>query len=644
MEKTVAFSYLNEDNLIELYNESKEYTSKLTVRFEENARIARNIAHPNTPARFPKTTDGTTASIIAKTPKRVIQQLPTGVITTDQQNDPRAIIADFVYRERILPHANLEYDLIQKCWNTIEDGQTFGSKSIYTAMTMKDGELLPDYIPLYWGDVMLQIGKKSGYDSKYVFMRTWWQESDVDSVIDEERQRAKEAREQGVKYSTPWKIDALENLKHAITAKDDLATAPSDKELNINESGIEIVTAMQVGKNSKWFTFNPDTEEIIRVKKNKDPRGLIPIDWYYYDIDGANPLGRSLIDLVGPLQNLIDSDMQAYQYNRALALQPPLQVKGPVNDKQILFAPAAINKIPENGSIEAMSIDTTAIRDYPNIYGMQKSQLLNLVASPDTSISADVGNPGFGKTPAAIKTQNAQISVDDNAIRKSFEAFFENWSETAINMYFAEQSGQKKMVVDDETALKLQEIGYPVDEDNTTIVDFDHVTTLRFRVDASTTKVNSEADQLEALQLLLQTLDSSASLAQIVPVEKKIAAWNAIVANSGVEDTESLTISQEEMESIEQGMQAQAQAMPGEEETAEAQMELPPEEQMANSEVIEPVEEDQTTAMLVALRDMGIDEDLIEEVPAMIDKGYTDNEIVESVEGVMDLRRQEDGR
>ena len=629
----MVFSLINSENVFDLYEEAKDYTDKLTANFPEYARIKRNEPHPDVPKRFPKTTDGTTASIIDKTPKRVVQQLPTGVIESDVDYDPLPILADYIYRKKILPKANYEYDLIQKNWNTIEDGMAFGSKAIYTALLMNDGELIPDYIPVYWGDLSLQPGKKSGYSARYVFIRTWWQPSDIDILISEETSRKESAKKSGQKYKSPWKIDALKSIQTNITAKDDKATTPDEKRLALEADGIEIVTALQVGQGAKFFTFNPDTKEIIREEANRDPRGKMPIDWYYYDTDGSNPLGRSIMRLIGPIQNLIDSDMQAYQYNRAMALQPPLVVKN-VNPARIIYAPGAINKLEENGRIDAMNIDTSAIRDYPSLYGLQKSQLLNLVNSPDTSISAEVGNPGFGKTPQAIKTNNETISVDDNAVRKGFDAFWENWSETAINMWFYEREGVEELEVDEETANKLKEVHYPVSDNNVVEIDYSSITdgkALRFRVNAGTSKVSSESAQLEALQILVSTLDGSAGLSQVVPIEKKLKAWNAIVANSGIEDSDDLKVSDDELEAMQNEMMMQEQPI-SEEEQLEQPMEEQPIIEEAVAEQPQPSEDDLITQMLI---EIGVDEDLVAEVPAMIDKGYTNEEIIASLEGVM---------
>lgn len=639
----MAFSFLTEENIFDLCNTSKDYTEKLTQPFEEYSRLARNKPHAKIPKAFPKTTDGTSASIIIKSARRAVQQLPAGVVSTSDEYSPWPILAEFAYLKEILPNANAEYDLIHKMWITIENGESFGSQCVFTPVAYNDGKLLPDYLIVSWRDVFIQPGKRSASDSDYLFVRTWWQKTDVEKLIDAEKERRDTAKKEGALYEPTWDLKALEEIKEAIVTKDSKDQSEAEQQYSLDPSGIEIITGFQIGHNATFFTFNPATQKIVRRKKNKDPRAKIPLNWYFYDADGVNPLGRSVLELIGPLQNLIDSDMQAYQYNRAAALRPTINVYGDVNERTLEFKPNGLNKIKNpNVRIEAMSVDTSAIRDYPNLYGLQKSQMLNLVNSPDTSISAEVGNPGFGKTPQALKTQQAQLSIDDNALRKGFEAFFEEWSETAINLYFAEREGVEIIQLDTDTAQRLRDLeakghvldGVVLDDDNKATVDFSKAKgVLKFKIDASTTKVNSEAAQLDSLKTLIQTLDSSQSLNQVVPVDKKLAAWNAIVANSGIDGLDELKVTEEEMKEMQEA-QAQA-AVPATDETATAETEQPAEDEAKVAEVPVEPQEDIEPSIVDELRQIGTPEDLIAEVPSMIQKGFTEEEIIASIMGVI---------
>jgi SOS response regulatory protein OraA/RecX len=555
----LAQSFITPDNVFRTYEASKTYTNTLTEPFPEFARIARNRPFEGIDPAYPKTTDGTTASIIQKSPKRVVQQLPTGRVESDDDNAWLPIVAGFIYTNKILPYANEDYGLFEKSHLAIEGGLTFGSTCTFTPFLNHDGYFCPDLTIPYWGDIFLQKGKKSGYACNYIFMRAWWQKEDLKSLIADENKRTANGE-----YESTWDTAALAEVLEAETTKDQQAMTPTEQERGVDTSAIELVTAFQKGVGAKFYTFVPGAKKIVRTKVNKDPRGKMPLDWFYGDIDGTNPLGRGIVELIGGLQNLIDSDMQMYQYNRALMLAPPVIKRGNIGNFK--FAPNAVIDASNDptADIIPLKIDTSAVVNYPQLYGLQKSQLLNLVGSPDTSISAEVGNPGFGKTPTALNQQKAAISVDDNAIRKRFESWFENWSETAINLYFAERSGKEILQLDADTADELRKLvekqkldeGF-VNDDNQIILDYDEATPiLKFRVDASTSKMQDDATQLQALVGLLETLEQNQLLQSVVPPVKIAGAWNAIVSASGIEDPEILSI---DLKELEQKLQQQEQ-------------------------------------------------------------------------------------
>lgn len=587
----MAFQFLTKDNIFKRYTPAQKYTDDLTVPFPEFERIARNRPSDKIDPNYPKTTDGTTASIIRKTGKRVVQQLPTGKVENDQE-DWLSVVSDFIFREKILLYANEEYDLLSKCWSNIEAALSFGAAATYTPFLNHDGYFCPDVTLIYWGDIKLQPGKKSGKACNYVFVRSWWQKEDIESLIDKEKKLAKSAKKRKEQYEGSWDIEALQRiLDGKQVLKDETAKTPIESERNVNQSGIELITGFQNGVGAEFITFNVGSKEVVRTEKNKDPRGKMPINWMYGDVDGSNPFGRGIIELVGGLQNLIDADMQMYQYNRALMLAPPMVQYG--NISNVRFIPNAVMKATDpNAKIEPLTVDTTAVANYPALYGLQKSQLLNLVSSPDTSISAEVGNPGFGKTPQAINSQKANISVDDNYVRKMFESWFEDWGETAVNIYFAKRSGIEELQLDEDTIEKLTDMANEgkfdlnlLSEDGKIRIDYDTATpALKFRVDASSSKMKDDADQLQGLSTLQQALDASPVLAQTVPPENVIGLWNSLVAVSGVENPEDLKVDIKQF----QAQQAEQQALAAQQaqaQTAQAGVESQQLEQQAMQQV-----------------------------------------------------------
>lgn len=655
----MIFSYLHPDNLGDKYKAAKDYTNDLTDPFPELERIARNRPKENIPKQYPKTTDGTTASIVRKTGKRVVQQLPTGKIESDDEHSWINVVAEFVFTNKILPYANEEYDLIQKFWSMIERGLTFGSSAIYTPFLNHNGYFCTDLTLPYWGDIFIQPGKKSGYACNYIFLRSWWQEEDFDALINKEKKLKKQAKERGEEYEATWDLEALEEVKSKMTRKDEEAITPSENELSINPEGVEVVIGFQEGVGANFYTFHPSMDKdgntdvaILRTKKNKDPRGKMPIDWFYADIDGSNPLGRSTVDLIKGLQNLIDSDMQMYQYNRALMLAPPIQKWGSVSKRKIVYAPNAIIDMgtDQNNKLTPLDIDTTAVQRYPELYGLQKSQLLNLVSSPDTSISAEVGNPGFSKTDSGVKQQQAILSVDDNFLRKMFETAFENWAETAVNLFFAEREGVEVLQLDKNTADALRSLAKDgkfdpelLSDEDEIMIDYDTATpALKFRVDASTSKMKDEANQGEILTNLIKGVDGSPTLSQILMQypEKALEMWNKLIDTAGLEDPENLKFDIEEFKQQQAEMQEQ-QAM--EEQMLQEQgmqpgMEQPMEQPMAE-QPIDPMQipEGEVVDMLQPaepniLDELSDDNPLKQLYISFLDQGYPDEIAQDGVE------------
>jgi hypothetical protein len=216
------------------------------------------------------------------------------------------------------------------------------------------------------------------------------------------------------------------------------------------------------------------------------------------------------------MQNLMDGEMQMYQYNRALQLNPPLLKKGNYNKNKIKFAPNTIIDLGSNAdnSLEPLTIDTASLANFPNNYGLMQSKLYELLSTPNSTISSDVGNITQSKTPQGVEQGKANLSIDDNYVRKQFETWFERWSETAINLYFAERSGIEELQLDADTAEELKLLAADgkfdlslLSDDNKIRINYDTATEqLKFRVDPSTSKKQDDAEQLALIQQAMQTV------------------------------------------------------------------------------------------------------------------------------------------
>lgn len=632
----MAFSFLNEKNLSKHWRDSEKRMKPLWDAIPEYERIARNRPHPKIDKAYPRVTDGTLASIIQETPKRVIQQVPTGSVSTNK-GDWLDIFADWKLREQIIPNANCQADFLQKSWRVVSGGMTCGSCPYYIFM---DNDTALDYLGAngkvpYIGHVYFQKGKVTAQDCNFQFLEAWYQESDIDYLIEQEKSRKKE---EGKDYQPEWDIAALENVKKQRRTKAEEQKTPKERETheNIEDDGIRIVHAFQRGIGATFYSFVPDSPEedpegsplVIRRKANKDPRGVIPLEWFYFNIDFSNPLGRGVVELSGGMQNLLDSHTQAFQYMQALEMNPPIVTKGDVPRGAVKYVPnKVIHLNDQNASIEPLKVSTQAVANFPTTYGLIKSQILNLNNSNDTSVSAEVGNPGFSKTDAGVNALQQRLGVSDNYVRKQYESWFERVCETKLNLTFAETSGVIEEHLDSKTADKLRnalpegnEVIYWSNEDDDTIyVDYDQLgqEPIKFAVDASTSRVDDDKAELEALTAARELI------LEMLPPSKQMSFANKLIDRLGLEDPEDIKFSKDE---IDQTMQMEQMQATGAVDPAMAG--VPPEAAMMPPQAESPLspEEEQFAQGLV---ERGLPTELVQQAIVLIREGYSIDQVAQ---------------
>lgn len=552
----MTFAYLKPSNLQEAWQASKDFMKAPHDPLSEYERIADNRPHPGIDPNYPKNTDGTLAAIIQEQPKRIIQQTPTGVL---KSNDPRKwlpIVANWVMNEQLIPRATSQADPLQKSWAMGQKTLTYGAQLSTTFFGGKNDWFGADFKIPYIKDIYFESGKLTWQDCNYGFIRAWYQKGDVEAIIAKERRLRKAAKERGEEYEPTWDVTVLKEALDLDRKKTSQEQSRGEYERNVQAGGIEIVHAMQDGVGAKFYSFLPALDgKVCRTKVNKDPRGVMPIQAMYANIDLSNPLGRGAVELSGGMQNFIDSTMQAYQYIMGLMMNPPLKKRGSVVVSSLKYKMNAVWDMGSqpNNDVEPVNINNAAINNFAQIYGLAKSQIMNLNNSADTSVSSEVGNPGFSKTDAGVDALQARLGVSDNYMRKQYETWWSDVLESMVNIHFAEKNGIEVLDLDQETADKLRAINPGlVNDDNQFELDYDEIEDVpfHFAVDASSSNMEDKQAQVEALDGLLARIDGSQMLGQMIPADKVIALWNAVVAASGVESPEKIAIDQDELDQM----------------------------------------------------------------------------------------------
>lgn len=615
------YNYLTKENFKKTWEDSEQVFRKLFTPFREYERIARNRPHPGIDKAYPKVTDGTLASIIQETPKRYIQQTPTGTVRTESEFKWLPIFATYKLVEDILPNANCQADVLQKSWAAGSKSMTYGSQPGYVFFE-KHGEYFgPDFKLPYITDVYLEKGKLTDRESNVIFIRAWYQTSDIENIISKEKKLAKD----DPAYQSTWDLKKLEEIKDKIASKEQKQKTPTDNEASYDSGGVEIIHGFQKGVGASFYSYSTEINQIVRTKKNPDPRGVIPIHYLYANVDLSNPLGRGVIELSGGMQNLLDSHTQAFQYIQALEMNPPVSIRGNIKRGTIKFVPNAIWDLGNdpNARVEPVNINTTAMSNFPNTYGLIKSQILNLNSSMDTSVSSEVGNPGFSKTPAGVNANQERLGVSDNYLRKQYESWFQDMCETMLNLFFAETNGVREEYIDSSTADKLRQIApelFPDPEEDKIIVDYDLLgkEPITFEVDASTSTAKDDKENLESLLTLQESMVSN----QALPPSKMMALHNKIINKFGIEDPEDLQYSKEEID-----IAKQQEQMP--------QMGVDPTTGMPLEEGMQPEQPEMTEEDMFLAQELnkrGFDNNQIEQAIVLLNEGQMEiDEIIQVI-------------
>ena len=529
----MAFSYVDENNIGDAYEDSKKKYASALANVDEYERIALNKPKNNLPSGFPDMTDGTTASYVQSRPKSTIQQIPTGLVTSLDKDKDLAGIANLVLTEDIIPNANTTGSVLQKSWGAMGKGMTYGSQPAYIFYSQHGDYYGADFKLPYIKDVILESGKVYDKDCNVIFLRAWYQPNDIKYLI----YREKQLNKQGIKSG--WRLDKLVNLQ--AKEKDNESKTPAERSLGLEMGGIEIIFAFQKGKGALFYGYSPDNKEVVYSTVNPDPRGIIPIHFLYHDMDMSSPIGRGAVELVAGLQNMLDSEIQMYQYAEALGLNPPLMKRGSFDTSTIRYKLNAIWDLgtDPNASISPVNISTHALSNFSNNYGLIKSQILNINNANDTSISAEVGNPGFSRTDSGVKAQQERTSISDNYLRKQFEDWFGDVCETMLNIHFALSEGTKTIELTQEY-IKRRQVEDPNFNATTATVDYSQeIKGFKFKVDASTSKLKDDEQSMENLKGILELAQSDPELGQYI---RKDQLLKRMITKSGVDDPEELII------------------------------------------------------------------------------------------------------
>jgi len=500
--------------------DSKLFMEEHTSDFDRNQRLKDGKPKEGIPSNYPRVTDKTLSKMINDTPKRVFQKTPDFEVDTGASKF-EDIVAEYILNEEFINGEDKGYSFYQKLINSGRDAAGFGVCAVYSPFELVNGSYRVGFIPIYWGDLFLEAYTTSVNASNFHIIRQWKTEQDMENIIGDEDDDADDG----------WNRDNLNALvkSHATTPKDH---AKSDQ---IGSSDLyEIFTYIS---RDEFITFSiAGGDKILRQKNNKSLRKRVV--GLYYDFDGDKPLGRSMVDIGGDLQDLIDSDMQAYQFNRALALQPPVVVSGDLDGGDGIYMPnnVLVSDDPAT-AVKELTVSTTAIEKYPELYALQKSQLNALIpnASDTTISSSATGGFASSKTATGIKQNQNTESLSDNFFFKNAEAFLGAWAENGLNIYMGEFNGIIEVQLNNVYADKARAIDSDkVSPTGLVRLDCSVVTKIKVKVTSGSTRDVARDEDNQRLAALINMEGQSEAVAAMIGPEATKEIVKSMIKTSGV--------------------------------------------------------------------------------------------------------------
>jgi hypothetical protein len=97
---------------------------------------------------------------------------------------------------------------------------------------------------------------------------------------------------------------------------------------------------------------------------------------------------------------------------------------------------------------------------FPNNFGLYKSQLQTLQGRTDGSVSATSGNPTFSKTSAGVNQQVERTNSQDNYLRNKADSASAKMAEKMMNIHMSMMQGADILEIAEEDRARLESAGY----------------------------------------------------------------------------------------------------------------------------------------------------------------------------------------
>lgn len=513
-------AYLDKDEIYTLYTEAKQEGHEWKRDYPEYERLADNGLIDDLDPNLPEVNDGSLAASLFKLPKRIVNSDLTGRAKAVDRDDAwLSELANMQWEDNIIPNANTQAPFHRKWKDAVRKAAIYGSVPLITIFTDRGNYTGADFIVAQPQDVTLEPGKVSDYDSDVIYWDVYFSKLQLQNMIETAKAEEAESKESGEDGYNKWNVKDLEKILESggeeERTSEELPDQLEDKA--VKRGGYHFCISFQRGVGAPFYMYHKSSKKTVREWTNPDPTGDIPVHYLYCYQDFINPYGIGIVKLAGGTQNVLDYMRQADVLATQLGFRPPIKIAGDVDevDEESLVYAEEAHWIVGNADVERQEISNGIYTQLPNRMAMYKTSLQQLIPTGDTSISAAAGDPQYSKTPAGVKFQAANLSIDDDDFRDNLYMTYAAKAKSMINTHFANMQGRDLMKLSDEERDILMQAGieFPVDEEGNPTNELEIIwdearAEFDFEIDA---EMDEDAEQQEKIEQGIKVLELRAA-------------------------------------------------------------------------------------------------------------------------------------
>lgn len=501
------------EQLREKLDDSQDFMDKVTTGFaERNERMfhRKPSVNPNGQMEYSELMDNTLPSYLEKMPKNVIQKIPSFTLDAHTRNKAEDLVYEYIAKKIILRSGSSKgYGLLQKQWIELRSAAAFGACAIYLPFENDHGEYTVGEEPIYWGDLYPEAYANNLNSANFIQFRTLKTKGDLEKI----------SNGLGDEQGGTWSKEGIQAvLSHGTGNSTGGESMNYKAQMNGLPNGMyELFKYVD----ENWIVdWHPGSRTILRVVPNLSGRRRVV--GLYSDFDGSSIMGRSLVDMAYGAQQALTSLLRNFVYTSDYNTDPAALVKGQaLNEENFnLTKGNRMFMADEEGSMELLTIDTTTLQNFPQLYNLLMGVLLKSLPSSNETLAAGSGDPNQSKTQAGVNEQSQKADIENNYYRKNYETYFEMNLENKVNIYIAEvraiaraNDAVVSLEVDEEYANLIretfdspEEAAQFIDANNKVRLDLTDVKNINISVDFESTREMAKEEDLKRLNTFMTGL------------------------------------------------------------------------------------------------------------------------------------------